>query len=445
MSDYKTQDTNSKTRVLYVHYGDDWIRGSEIVLLDLLKSAKENNYSPLLWCNSNVLAEKATRLGVEVIKDTFVCLGYWTLPRWNFFQFFKLVRRAYKIVNTYNISLVHCNNGAPCQWMVPICKFSGIPLLLHLHARYMFRDRLTLLFHAADTIIGVSQSVIKIFKKNEFNYHSVDVIYNGIDPNRVACCTPRDIRAELSAKRTDFVILYIGSLIPRKSVEQLLYAVDKLKQNYQIKLAIVGSGSEETKLNNLVNQLNLHDKVNFFSPSDNVAEIYSSNAGCFISVPTEEVFGLTLAEASIAKLPIITSNITGIDEIYTHHKNALLVTPNNTDELVGAIKFLIENPQLRNQLAENAQKHIIKTFSVNQQFNAFNNVYQTLFAGKTKQRFIKTLLLHLKIICAAFINKVIRKILNNALAKTFVNTLTNTLKKGCKRVLLRFSWGKNHD
>jgi glycosyltransferase involved in cell wall biosynthesis len=429
MSETTAPNEVIKPRVLYVHYGDNWIRGSEIVLLDLLKSAKKNNYSPILWCNSDVLAEKATDLGVDVIKDNFVCLGYWTLPRWNFLQFFKLLLNAKKIIKKYGISLVHCNNGAPCQWMVPICKFSGIPLLLHLHARYMSRDRLTLLFHGADSIIGVSQSVTKIFRENEFSYQNVAVIYNGIDPSRVHCPTPRDIRAELLAKNTDFVILYVGSLIPRKSVHQLLYAIDHLKQGYQIKLAIVGSGSEETKLTHLVKQLNLHNKVKFFSASDKVAEIYSSNVDCFISVPTEEVFGLTLAEASMAKLPIITTNIPGIDEIYTNQKNALLIPPNNTDELVGAIKSLINRPLLRKNLAENAEKHIVKTFSLDQQFIAFDKAYQVLLQGETKQSMTKMLLLHAKTIFTAFVSKALPKKLTN----------------GYKHLLLKFSWGKSHD
>ena len=80
MSEYITHDKGMKPRVLYVHYGDNWIRGSEIVLLDLLKLAKENNYAPVLWCNSDILAEKAMGLGIEVIQDNFVCLAYWTLP-----------------------------------------------------------------------------------------------------------------------------------------------------------------------------------------------------------------------------------------------------------------------------------------------------------------------------------------------------------------------------
>jgi len=429
MSEYISQDKVPNTQVLYVHYGENWIRGSEVVLLDLLKSAKDNNYTPLLWCNSDALAEKATELGIKVIQDNFVCLGYWTLPRWNFLQFFKLLLKANRIIKTYNISLVHCNNGAPCQWMVPICKFSGTPLLLHLHARYMYRDRLTLLFHGVDSIIGVSQSVTKIFKDNEFSHQQVEVIYNAIDPSRVLCPTPRDIRKELSATKADFVLLYMGSLIPRKLVHQLLYALDELKNDYQIKLAIIGSGVEKNSLTRLVEQLNLQRQVKLFSASDNVAEIYTSNVDCFISVPSEEVFGLTLAEASIAKLPIITSNITGIDEIYTDKKNALLVPPNNTSALSDAIRTLIEKPLLRKNLAENAQAHIVKNFSLEQQFMAFDLAYQHLLKGKNKLSISKCILLHVRTLLKAFLTKAI----------------VIPLMKAYKHLILKLSWRNSHD
>jgi len=416
--------------ILYVHYGDNWLRGSEIVLLDLLKSAKEKHYSPILWCNSKVLAKEATGLGIEVIVDDFVCIGYWTLPKWNFLQFFKLLRKTKKILSNYKISIVHCNNGAPCQWLVPICKLSGVPMLLHLHARYMYRDRLTLLFHGVDAIVGVSQSVTKLFKAKEFRTKQISTIYNGIDPQRVVSPFPRDIRAELSAKKTDFVILYVGSLIQRKSVHQLLYALDKLKSHYNIKLAIVGSGCEKTKLLNLTTELALNDSVKFFEASDNVAELYSSNVDCFISVPKEEVFGLTLAEASIAKLPIITSNIPGINEIYTDKSNALLISPEHTGELARSIVSLIESPYLRMKLAENAHKHIMQTFSLSQQFQSFDSAYQTLIQRKTKQDFLQSLF---------------KTLLPNIVQHTAKHSkvIIKALVSKCyKRLILSLSWGK---
>ncbi|NQY89798.1 MAG: glycosyltransferase family 4 protein [Colwellia sp.] len=409
----------TRNRILYVHYGDNWLRGSEIVLLDLLKKAKENQYSPILWCNSEILATKAMTLGVEVILHNFVCLGYWTKPRWSFRAFFQQLIKAKKIIQQYNISIVHCNNGAPCQWMMPVCKLTDVPLVLHLHARYMFRDRLTLLFHGADRIVGVSQSVISLFNDNEFQAKQLQVIYNGIDPQRVISNTPRDIRAEVCAKKTDFVILYMGSLIPRKAVDKLIHALDKLKDNYAIKLTIIGSGSDESKLRSLVKELKLSVNVQFFASSDDVGAIYASNVDCFISVPTEEVFGLTLAEASMAKLPIITTNIVGINEIYTDKTNALLVKPNAIDELVEAIKSLIENPFLRKKLALKAHAHIEKSFSLTHQFNIFDCTYQALLLSEHKYSLYQSITQHMILLVKALLNK------------------------GYKA--LRFSWRKSHD
>ncbi len=163
--------------------------------------------------------------------------------------------------------------------------------------------------------------------------------------------------------------------------------------------------SDKEKLTHLATQLNLNNSVKFISATDNVAELYSSNADCFISVPTEEVFGLTLAEASLAKLPIITSNVPGIDEIYTDQENALFVSPNNTNELVNAIKSFIETPFLRKKLADSAQKHIIKTFSLKQQFLSFNLAYQALLQHKNNETVVGTVILYSKQLLKASVHK----------------------------------------
>jgi len=406
-----SDNTNAK-KILYVHYGDNWIRGSEIALVDLIKKVKENNYSPLLWCNSEIFASYARKSGVDVIVDNFVCLGYWTKPRWHVTQFLKLIFKAKMLLEQHNISVVHCNNGAPCQWMSPVCKITKTPLLLHLHARYMYRDQLILLFHLADYIVGVSQSVIDILNKSEFKANKVSVIYNGIDPKRVVNSNPINVRKLLCAKKSDFVIVYLGSLIPRKLVHQLLYAVSKLKQNYSVKLVIVGSGSEYTYLTELTNQLNIDDDICFLTDMNEVGKIYSSNADCFISVPKEEVFGLTLAEASLANLPIITSNIPGINEIYTHLKNALLISPNNLNELISSIEHFIKNPQYRKKMADNAHRHIGHNFSLERQFILFDTTYLSLIDQKTNSNVIFKILNYINVLTVALLSKLVKQLRN---------------------------------
>jgi hypothetical protein len=91
-------NSGKQIRILYVHYGENWIRGSEVVLLDILKSAKDQGHQPVLWCNSQILASKAAALEIEVIVDNFVCLGYWTKPKWDVLQFFWLLIKAKKVI-----------------------------------------------------------------------------------------------------------------------------------------------------------------------------------------------------------------------------------------------------------------------------------------------------------------------------------------------------------
>jgi len=369
--------------ILFVHYGNDWIRGSEVVLLEMLNNNVKQGRKPILWCNSEKMADAARALGVNVIVDRFVCIGYWTLPKWDFHQYFKLLIKAKRIINELSIDIVHCNNGAPCQWMSLICMRLKVPLLLHLHARYQQRDRFILLFHLASRIIGVSKAVIDVFQKGEFSPQKISVVYNGISSNRIISSEPFDIRRAVNADENDRIVLFIGSLISRKGLDTLITAIgqlnrERLNKSYQIKLAIFGSGEQQDLLINLINELELQSVVFIFPATLDVGKLFASNADYFISVPTEEVFGLTLAEASLAGLPVVSTNVAGVNEIYTDRHHALLVAPNNVEQLSTAITQLINTPTLAQQLASNAKNHISRYFSVEQQFIEFDKQYQLM-------------------------------------------------------------------
>jgi len=391
--------------ILYVHYGENWLRGSEIVLLDLLNMAIENHYQPILWCNSEVLAEEAKMAGVEVIVDDFVCLGYWIMPRWRFCQFFRQIFKATRLMKKFKVSVVHSNNGAPCQWLAIACKLAETPLLLHLHARYLYRDRLTLLFHGADKIVGVSQSVIDVFNVDECNHQHTEVIYNGINPSRVLSPCPIDLRTKVNANDNDFVLLFIGSLISRKSVDSVIRAIANLRYKHAIKLAIFGDGSEKEQLMKLCENLKLENIIYFFPETADVAKIYSSNADCFISTPVEEVFGLTLAEASIAKLPVITCDVAGVNEIFTNNENAILIPAKNLTALEQAIEQVIMRPEITKKLLENAYRHIVTNFNCQKQFAQFDYLYRQLQSVTSTQGLLVSMSTQVKQVLAAIWSK----------------------------------------
>ena len=401
---------NQQATILYVHYGDDWIRGSEVVLLDMLKSALAKGYRPILWCNSQVLTNKAQALGIEVITEPLYVLAYWLTPRWHILGYVKQLSKTLKLLKQYQVALVHCNNGAPCQWLAPICKFKNIPLVLHLHARYQYRDRLTLLFQAADAVVGVSKAVINSFNAQELKKNKHQVIYNGIAAERVQSKNPIDIRALVNAKQGDYVLLYLGSLIKRKGLALVIKAIANLTPRFSIKLAIFGDGEDKQNLEKLTQQFALHNHVYFFSPVEDVAKVYTSNADCFISTPAEEVFGLTLAEASLAQLPIISSDIVGVNEIYQHGVNASLIPCQDLEALAAAIKNNIVAPNVAKQRAQRAQQDILAKFSLQQQFERFDVLYKQLMKQPTKQSLLVTLISHIYDMSQALLVKISLKI-----------------------------------
>src|SRR5262245_25668642 len=120
-------------RILFVHYGDDWIRGSEQCLIDLLASLDRTRFAPVVWCNSGVLRHELALRGVDVRSYSFDLLFNWNNDIARLGPYLRLIRQAKRLLREAAIDLVHCNSGAPAQWMIPACRARRIPMLSHLH------------------------------------------------------------------------------------------------------------------------------------------------------------------------------------------------------------------------------------------------------------------------------------------------------------------------
>ena len=83
-----------------------------------------------------------------------------------------------------------------------------------------------------------------------------------------------------------------------------------------------------------------------------------------------------ILEAGLAGLPVIASNVGGIPEIIENGKEGLLVPPANPEELAVAIKKLIEDKTLRENLARNLHEKIQKEFSLEKMLRETISLYK---------------------------------------------------------------------
>ena len=71
----------------------------------------------------------------------------------------------------------------------------------------------------------------------------------------------------------------------------------------------------------------------------------------------------SILEAFYLKIPVIATNVGGVHELVSNNKTGLLVTPNNSKELLEKINYLLNDIELCNRLANNAHEFVMKNFS----------------------------------------------------------------------------------
>lgn len=157
------------------------------------------------------------------------------------------------------------------------------------------------------------EKAFKIIKKKAV------VVYNGIGMDKLSAgkeWTPRN--------EEPFNIMYIGRLEKVKGVDVLLNAVNGVKDDYSIKLSIIGDGTERKELEILSKDLGMDSIVTFFGQQKEVIP-FLKQADIFVYPSVwQEVFGIAIVEAMAFGIPCISNNVGGIPEIIENEKNGFI-------------------------------------------------------------------------------------------------------------------------
>lgn len=183
-----------------------------------------------------------------------------------------------------------------------------------------------------------------------------------------------DVQYDLSSK----TILSIGHLSHLKQFDiAVRVAAIVLKKHPDWQWVICGEGPQRQKLEALINEFDLKDRVILNGPVSDLVAQYSSAA---IYVLTSKIEGLpmVLLESKSYKLPIVSFDImTGPSDVVTNGLNGYLIEPNNINKMAEKINLLIENDDLRIQFSNNSQVDIYK-FELNQILQSWKTLINSL-------------------------------------------------------------------
>ncbi|WP_019614117.1 glycosyltransferase family 4 protein [Psychromonas ossibalaenae] len=381
---HKLKMNQEADTILFTHYGDNWIRGSERCLLDLIQHLDKNRFTAVLWCNQQVMADQAKALGITVYCSDFPLLLGWRSPHFHTSAFIGLIKQAVKLIQLHNIKLLHANSAAPCQWLNFAARRCGVPLLCHMHSIYQLRDRLTLGLYQVTMAVGVSSYVIEPLVKDKMPNTRTAVIANGIDTQRLLSQKIINLRDSLKIGAGDFVLAVVGSLIRRKGVDLIIQAVVKLlEKQVPVHLLVIGQGPESHNLKLQIEQLGLQRQVTLLGEQDNVIGILRGSTDLFVSAAREEAFGLVFTEAGLAGLAVVGPKTGGIADAVVDGRTGLLVPSEDVDALAAAVHKLYLNPTLSSKMGKAGRKHVLKNFTIEKNTRQFELLYDKLIETPT--------------------------------------------------------------
>ncbi len=168
------------------------------------------------------------------------------------------------------------------------------------------------------------------------------------------------------------LILTVARLVEKKGLIYLVRACKVLKdQGYNFTCRIVGEGPLRPVLEQEIREYALNDRVELWGAETNERVIQMYQEATIVTLPCiiskngdRDGLPLVLIEASYMGVPVVSTTVAGIPELITPEVNGLLVPPNDSIALAGALARLLEDPLLRCRLAVAGQQTIVSQFDL---------------------------------------------------------------------------------
>ena len=174
-------------------------------------------------------------------------------------------------------------------------------------------------------------------------------------------------------------VLFVGRLTKAKGVDILIKAINILKEKYrkEIKAVIVGKGDLEEELKELVKELGIEKEVEFLGVRKDIEKLMKSTK-LFVLSSRWEGLPLTILEAMSSGAGIIATKVGGIPEIIQNGKEGILISPEDSETLAGAIAELLKDRELRVKLGINAYKKVKEKYSIEVYSKNILELYKSL-------------------------------------------------------------------
>ena len=225
----------------------------------------------------------------------------------------------------------------------------------------------------------------------------IALIPSAVDTDRFRSVDKCAARQTLEIDPTAEMIVYVGRLVPRKDVRNVVQALARLKTQRLAMgittmpaLFIVGGDTEEPDpvatpeigvLHALASELGVLDQVRFVGRRQpDELHLWYAAADVAVTTPWYEPFGLTPLEAMACGTPVIGSRVGGIAFTVADGETGFLVPPRDPEALSGRLEEILHDPARRIRMGQAGRTRVLSLFTWQQVATCTAALYDNLLS-----------------------------------------------------------------
>lgn len=182
-----------------------------------------------------------------------------------------------------------------------------------------------------------------------------------------------------------FRVVAVGALGPKKGHDVLIRAIARLPESLDARLEIVGSGGERERLENLIAELGVGDRVRLRGALDHGATLELvegahvvalacrvTDRGDFDGIP------IALMEGMARARPVVSCRVSGIPELVTDGESGFLVEAEDDAALADRLRRLADDPSLRERMGAAAHARVRADFDASASDERARRIFREL-------------------------------------------------------------------
>jgi len=323
----RSETDKRRIKLFFVIWTLEGMGGSEQVVYDIVRNLNPGSYSlGIISFKDGPIRALYESLGIKV--------HVITKQKGLDVEFIWQLR---KLILSEKVEIINPHHVAPFLFSFIATRFSKVRVVYTEHSRWQIENMselekliLAWMLKRADMNVVISKQLEEYYRNDlVIPKEKIRLIVNGVDIERYKFRQKTDKKREFGLAENSKVVGMVANIRPEKNHKLLISGFSEIaKHDEGVHLLLIGPDMMDGEIHQFAKTCEASDKIHFLGEREDVNDLLNMiDVFCLTSI--HEGMPLTVLEAMASGVPVIGSDVMGINEVIQDEKNGLLFPLND--------------------------------------------------------------------------------------------------------------------